>query len=506
MIEYNGIQLRLIDGYELTKSSQNVTFSNIKADFTGLNSSSLPEKYEECRIIIDNKVKFFGYVNGYTFKEMRETDKYTEIEIELISPMTMATIRTTIATGTYQIVDLINLVFQPLIDEGFDIKELNITNRTTTVNYLCETIEYIMSDLSNKYNIWWYIDENKHIYIKDVVSLLAENPRYTYDNENKINGLKYIRPTIMEQDYANVINFTNVRLYVDTKWNYTYPEDNENPLINGQITSIKKNDELLFNHSIDITPKNVVKYFVATGGTVGEYEVNALQVVGEYSDGETFLFHVSVIPNTQELVLDNNVGFDGDEDSTKEVLLIRDNFFSNLIVGFKYNGNKTISSMKYINGIALMWNINKFYNDKEIKAKKGIISETGIVEKTINMNEQWKTLPELIDIATSYANKSGLSLDGQLEMEIDKETFNVGDIVYINKMLFNSNYIVTSVRETFNNNKTNYIVTCRNTNVVENYLDLFREPNEPDKDEKVSQITITHYTEEGIKEVHEVVR
>ena len=46
MIEYGDVNLQLIDGYELTKGSQTVTFSNLKADFTGHDSSDLPQKYD----------------------------------------------------------------------------------------------------------------------------------------------------------------------------------------------------------------------------------------------------------------------------------------------------------------------------------------------------------------------------------------------------------------------------------------------------------------------------
>ena len=208
MIEYGDVNLQLIDGYELTKGSQTVTFSNLKVDFTGHDSSDLPQKYQECKIYVKGQLKFVGYINGYSFKEMREKDKFLEVEFEILSPMAMTTIRTQIATGNYYLKELIQFVFEPLIDDGFEIREINVTDRNVTVNYVCETIEYIMSDLSSDYNLWWFIDENKNIYVKDINLMLNSEPKHIYDDTHKINGLLYLRPTIMSQDQDKILTVT----------------------------------------------------------------------------------------------------------------------------------------------------------------------------------------------------------------------------------------------------------------------------------------------------------
>ena len=74
---------------------------------------------------------------------MRETDIETDINITLLSPMKMATLRTTTAVGTYQLKDLIeNTILLPLLDDGFTVGDFEIKDRQITVNYLVETIEY----------------------------------------------------------------------------------------------------------------------------------------------------------------------------------------------------------------------------------------------------------------------------------------------------------------------------------------------------------------------------
>ena len=51
--------------------------------------------------IVNDKTLFYGYVDSYNFNEMREIDKYTEMNLTLLSPMKMATLRTFSSIGTY---------------------------------------------------------------------------------------------------------------------------------------------------------------------------------------------------------------------------------------------------------------------------------------------------------------------------------------------------------------------------------------------------------------------
>ena len=506
------VELKIMNTYEITKSSQQIVYSDLQCDFTNFGVDDLPEKYQEVKIIdITNGVetiKYFGYIDSYKFNQMRESDKFTPINITLLSPMKIATLRTFVAIGTYSLKNLIqNIVLEPLINDGFVLKEISITDRTITVNYLAETVEYGLNDLSNKYNFWWFIDENKNIYIKNIDQMLNTDPKFIYDDTHKIDGLQYLKPTIISDNYANVINFKNVRIYEYSDWQYSDGEVivNINGLINEQISTLKKDGIIEFKHAVDIKKENIKK--------AGESykKVNnyfALRVTGSYSDNQAFGFQIRYNSVTDELIMTSNIGFDGDEDSTKEFLLIRDPFFNNLITGFKYNNeSKNISKINHImSDSALIWNVNKFYNDKAINEKKGIINDTGIVELTINMGEQWKTRQELQEIGIAYMNKNSLKLDGEIELKVDEKDINVGDIIKINKMLFNNKYIVTKIRERFIDGVIEHYITCKNSNINDNYIDLFRSKTTQENEEKNYQINISHYNEEGIKETFEVVK
>jgi hypothetical protein len=501
-------ELKIMNTYEITKSSQEITYSDLTCDFTGYNVDDLPEKYQEVQLIERNngydEIKYFGYIDSYSFNEMREVDKFMEINITLLSPMKITTLRTFIAVGTYQLKNLLNVILTPLIHDGFSIKEIDITNRNLTVNYLSETIEYGLNDLSNKYNFWWFIDENKKIYIKDIDKMLSSDPKYIYDDTHKLKGLEYLKPTIMSDNYANVINFKNVRIYEYSNWEYGFSDING--LINTQISTLKKDGQIDFNYPVDIKKENILK---AGESYMKKDTYYGIRVFGTYSNNTNFEFYVKYDVENNNYIMSDNLGFDGEENTTgKDFLLIRDSMFNNLIVGFKYNNeSKNLTSITLImSDSALIWNINKFYNDKAINEKKGIINDTGIVELTIDMNEQWKTRQELQEIGVSYMNKNSLKLDGEIQLKLDKNLFKIGDILKINKMLFNSKYIVTQIRENFSNGTIQYFVTCKNSNITDNYIDLFRSGTSQQNEEKTYQINISHYNEEGIKETFEVVK
>jgi hypothetical protein len=152
-----------------------------------------------------------------------------------------------------------------------------------------------------------------------------------------------------------------------------------------------------------------------------------------------------------------------------------------------------------------MWGKIKILDEVEINKNKGIISQSGIVEKQIDMGEQWKTHNQLLEIANSYMRKNTTEAD-QIKINVDKDIkLNVGNLVKINKecFLINNLYIVTDKINIYEDNvyKWNYVL--RNTNVLENYVDLFR-AKETEEPEKNYGLITTSYIEEGIQERYEV--
>lgn len=513
-LNYGNCELEIANDYSISKSSQEVTFNSITCDFTGHGKEDLPKKYQEVKIVEDGNILFFGYVDDYNIAEMREVDVEMNIEITLLSPMKLATLRTVILSGSYQLNDLVLKILQPLIDDGYEIVEMDLINRTITVNYPLDTVEYCMNNLSNKFNFWWFIDEFKKIHIKDISQMIEKKPNYKYDEENRIPYLQYIKPTINAEGYANVVNFKNVRVYEysNLEMSGSTITSSYNPLISEQLTSIIKNQgQVDFNSPCDISAGNILKSGLSIGkidATVYPY-LYGLYIKGTYTDNTTFEVYVRYNQQTGEYTKSSNLGFEGnEEDQEKEFLLIKDNFFTSLITGFRFNNeNKNIKSIeKILSDSALIWSIIRMYNDEEILNKKGIISETGIVETSVNMNESWKTLEELRETGISYINKNNVDAE-ELELKIDTRCdMQVGNTIAINKLLFNGIYIITSVQMNYSNNEYNWIIKCKNGNVLDNFIDVFRSENTQDSDEKTYKVEITHYMEEKINEVFEVVK
>lgn len=518
-LKYNSVKLPVLDNYNIAKSSQEITFSDLKCDFTGHQKADLPEKYQEVRVVEESETNqetllYTGYIDDYVFDEMRELDIDTSISFTLMTPKKITTLRTCIAVGTYQLKDLIeNIILAPLIDDGFILKTLEITDRKITVNYLCKTIEYCLNNLSNKFNFWWYIDENKNIYFKDIELLYSEdNIEHVYDDENKIPGLEYIKPTVNSENYANVVNFTNVRIYEQSHMSFNGKDivESYNPILEQQISTLKQNEQIDFLFPLDIKKENIIKSADST--SLYNNLLYGVYISGKYSDNTTFTVYYGYNKSIKSEIKTNNVGYEGNNaDNEKEFLLIRDSFFNNLITGFRYNGTKVIKEITQIKSdSALIWNIYKFYNDKGIEEKKDKISKTGIVETTINMNESWKTIQELEDIGVSYIDKNSLKFDGQIELKADQNVFNVGERVRINKhmgdLLIDGTYIITEVQELFSNNEFEYIAICKNSNMLSNFIDTFRGEDTQESSEKTYKLYVTHYNEEQILESHEVVQ
>lgn len=515
-LKYGEVSLPILESYSITKSSQDITFSDLQCDFTEHTIEDLPEKYQEVKIANGTKILYFGYVDTYNFGEIREKDEELDIYFTLLSPQKIATLRTCTAIGMYQIKELLEkTILKTLVDEGFVVKELNVIDRTITVNFLCETIEYCLNNLSNKFNFWWTIDEKKNIYIKDIDFFWNDGKfKHIYDDENSIPGLQYVKPSVYSEDYANVVNFTNVRMYEDsraefldndtTKFEYSF-----NPLITKQISSLKNGEQVIFEMPIDLKKENMIKSASSQGKSEGT--IYGLSSVFVYNDNSFCNVFVWYDRQNDKILMSDNLGFENGENKDKEFLLIKDSFFSNLITGIKYNGQKTIKNISFINSeSALIWSINKFYNDKAIDDKKNKISNTGIVELTIDMKESWKTAQELREIGTSYMNKNSLKLAGQIELKTDKDVFKIGDTIRIdkkfNKLSIKGNYVVTEIKINYANNEFEYAVTCKNANMLTSFIDIFRKEDTQTTSEKTYHLYLTHYNQEEFAESHEVVQ
>lgn len=530
--------LKIENNFEISNSSREVTFSEIVVDFTGYSREDLPVKYQEIKVLdideIDIKsnnvengnIYFYGYLDTYELPILLNNWSDVSLNISLLSPYAITSLRTVTVNGNYSLSNLITQVLTPLINDDFEIKMLNVRKINIKVNYISETIENIMNQLSNKYNFWWYIDYKKNIYIEDLDDKFSYRTKMAYTIKNIPNGLYSIKPSMDSIDYANTINFKNVRVYYPSAiWKYTRFNKAEkgykiieNPLINfdefdttmDRTITLKPQEEYIFQFPFDITIKNIEQCINNIPNLEDDFYYPFYLWIGkENKEGYYEDILLASVELQNGMLIYNNVDFSSNIESTAEILFIRDSFFSNLITGFKYNGTeeKTGILIKMISISTLIWTKYCYSDIKEINSVKNKITKSGIVEKTIDLKQGWYFENELQSLAKTEIDKNNNQTDKLVLSFDEKPNWEIGNIINFNMEEFyiKGDYIVTDEEFYYENtNCKNWTFSLRNKNFLENFIDLFRNEEETTED-KTIKLLQTNSVNEIIKEVKEVV-
>lgn len=495
-LQYSGKKFKILNEYSLNTSSRQVTFSDLTIDFTDKTLNDLPIKYQEVQIKKNNTVIYTGYVNSFTLPSMKQSDnEFRELEINLLSPMQMATNKVVTITGTYKLTDVIERAFSPLILDGFEIKELNVRNGQKTVNFLMQTTEFVMNSLSNSESLWWYIDENKGIHVNAIDYQFGLLPKMNLTHDEKVEGLLSITPCVEAVNYANVINVKNARVYFSS-WYYSYYDSklNNKPIF--EAKTLKKGDTIDFKYPIDISEETIKK--------VKESDKHSR--LTEYYNFDIILsnnkeYSIALIENEYKI----SPGISFSENDKEIIVLKRDDFFKNLITGLTYNGDQQVTIQTLKSETALEYKTMKFVNSQEIELNKGKITKSGVIEKTVDMNERWFFADDLVSEVRSmmYNNSNQTNI---LKLEFDKnKDLSIGDIIRVDlpKFLTQGEYIITDITFT-HSSVENWNITLRSSDVLENFIDLFREKEKQENNEQVETVIISEYVEEKINEIHEV--
>ena len=501
--------LRVFDEFVLKKSSQNVEFSEINVDFYNSVKEELPYKMQEVRIfegdfkdeedIVNGNLLFVGYVDDYVLTSETNFRKDATLKLSLLSPLALATKRYMSISGNYNTIELINLLFEPLINDGFTIKETNIVDKQISVNYFINTIEEIANDLSNKLNFFWYIDEYKQIYLIDITSLFSQMPVISFNNDSKIKGLYSITPKIENNNYFNTINIKNARVYcvgVSRSTSMNYPT-NYFPILNN--LTLNTDDDITFNSPIDMSITGLET--LCSEQQTGNPSLIVLSLTGSNVN-----YNIGYYQGQGTLELPNGVVFDDEDTDGATIILKRDSMFKNLITGFTWKGGK-VSLTEIWSDCMLKYQVFRMTDSIEIEKCKGIISESGIVESTVDVNEKWFTKRELIDYCRNLISSNNNQIS-ELEMCFDEDYgFKVGDLINVNMPRFftKSTFIITSIQETIDSFKKDFVIEMANSNITENYIDLFRSSKTQEDDEKYDILNIVEYSNEEIVERYEVV-
>lgn len=504
---YNKKSFKILNDYSIKSSNSDVSFSDIVIDFTGCSLIDIPFKYQEITIreamseeeIFDGKVIFTGFLDDVNLSEMKNKDEDRSLTLTLLSPLAMATKRYVSLIGTYQKATAIKRILQPLTDDGFKIAELNIEDGQITTNFALDTVENCMNDICHKLNIFWYIDENKNIYVNNIDYLLQLIPKLNISSEGNINGIYRIQPKIENIDYANVINFKNVRLFYEAQTSLYQEQYNlDYPLLN-LPKIVKKGDTVQFLNPIVIDEETLRRIYDEEKNTEKGYADTLFIMAGPKT------FSCGIDPLTDNFSISNNISFNDDEGEEQELVLQRDSFFKNLITGFKYTGEENLEIEQISSKTALRYTTLRFMYSNEINNLKGIISKTGIIEKTLDYQEKWTTTSELIEYARNLMVENSKTIN-QVELSSDVDLkIKVGDLVYINEPDFyiEGRFAVKEIEHKCKNEiDQDWKIILKNSDLNSSYIDLFRTTQVQEESSKLDTIMISEYVEEKINESH----
>lgn len=494
---WNNKDYRIIDSIEIKKSSREVTYTDLKLDFSKCTMDDLPYAQQEVQIIDKSgKLKFTGFVSDYKLPELKKIiTPEKELNLSLYTPRQMTTKRTVTIMRTAMLSEIIIQVLMPLYQDGFVLKTLNIEDRSVTLKLISKTVEEVLNYLSNKYSLYWNINEFKEIEIDDINYLFNKVPKKNINIKNykqQINGFLSISPTVENLDYANIINIKNARIFYDNTQQVN--------------VTLKNGDRIDFENPIDIslgTAERIVGALAVNQTTtctnlelIYNGSSRAYIECGFNTDGE-------ILPgvNMKDIATDDSTG--------ALFVLTMDSTFKNLATGITYKGENTITVNSIKSQTFLRYANMRLINWQEIEANEGKITPSGQIEKVLDVENGWFTVQELIDyirntfiINNKYTNQVTLKYDKENDIEIG-DRIDIDLPEYFTEGIF----IVTAINESKEaNNPTNYSVELRNTNLLENYIDLFRSSS--DTEEQDSQIeteyVVEYSGEEKINEIHEI--
>lgn len=485
--------LPVYDTLELNKSGNELTFSTVKADFGIRDMEQLPMAFQEIRIWQGNligeddlsecELKYTGFLDKAELTQKHNDNDECDIELSLLSPMNLTTKRYVSINGTYNTDELFYLIFEPLINDGFNLSRINIDLKTVSVNYYIETIETIMNDLSNKLNIYWSIDSSKNIYISDIVKLLGQEPKMTITTE-KVEGLYELKPVIENNGYFNTINVKNARVY---------KTGNNQEIL--EIMKLISGETQHFVNPIDFGingASRVCKNNNTTSCTILSITNQNGQVLYEI----TYNFGDNTINLPQGVVFN-----DGDTENAT-LILERDSFFKNLITGMQWKG--TTQNIRLIESDTMLkYQLFKVTNSNEIYKCSQFLTDSGIIEATIDVNESWFTDTELVDycsnLMTSNANNTA-----KVELSFDKDYgFEIGDTIRINrpKFFINGDFVITEISETHSHyDYYDCHITAQNNKLQSNYIDIFRKSISEENEVKYNNLNVIEYVSDEIIE------
>lgn len=512
-VVYNNKAFKMIESYGFKFSNNEVTFNDITIDFSNCTIADIPYKYQEIKIIeaeneeniMQGTVKFTGFLDDIELPDMKLEDEEREMVLTLLSPLKLATKRNVSLIGTYKLETAIRRVIQPLVDDGFILKEINIPDGQITVNFVLETVENCMNNIGFKRNIFWTINERKEIYVNSIDYLFGSQSAKEISKNKPRYGLSKIQPKIENVDYANVINFKNVRLIYQSFGGDAAEMVETYPLTQiGKI--IKKGDTVNFDYPF-IVDEKTLRNHIEENNEENDYYYS-FYITIKLADESYKYYNIGIALKTDNTFkTTGSITYSNDGGEEGEIVLQRDKFFSNLITGFKWNVDSSGTIEMIQSDTALRYTTMRFMYSAEIEKLKGVISESGQIEKTVDYTAKWTTLSQLISYARSLITQNSNTIN-QVILEYNGDpSLKLGDIITINRPEFyiQGKFVVKDIEYVYNNElDETWRITAKSSDLISSFIDLFRPTEKEENQKNIDTVILSEFVEEQINEVHSI--
>ena len=317
--------------------------------------------------------------------------------------------------------------------------------------------------------------------------MLGQEPKLTITTDFT-EGLYELKPVIKNNGYFNTINVKNARLYT-TGENQELLEVMK--LINGETSH--------FVNPIDFGVNGAYR-------TCFNNNTNKCTILKVLAQNEQVLYEIEYNVGDNTITLPQGVVFNDEDTENATLILERDSFFKNLITGFQWNGTtQNISSIK--SDTMLKYQLFRITNANEISKCSQFITDSGIIETTIDVNEGWYTFMEMVNYCDSLM-MSNANNTASVELSFDKDyKFEIGDTIRINrpKFFIEGDFVITEIQET----KSHYDsydchILAQNNKLQANYIDIFRKSISEENEAKYNSINVIEYTTDEIVETHKI--
>ena len=264
--------------------------------------------------------------------------------------------------------------------------------------------------------------------------------------------------------------------------------------------TIKKGDSIEFNYPVSLS-KQVAKQIIE------EESIDVCTLLTIIKSDYAAEVNIAYNKNTGNIQTEGSVTYSDTEGDEGTFVLQRDSFFKDLITGFKYNGEDNLTIVGVNSYSALRYIKMKFIHSAEINKLKGVISDSGQIEKTVDANETWFTLQELTEYARSLLVQDTNEVNSVV-LKYDQNTnLKIGDIVNIELPAFytEGKFAVKKIQYQYENELEQlWTITLQNSDLLNNYIDMFRPAQSQETETQNESLVISEFIEEKINEIHEV--